>query len=361
MEDKETKSICIVSPSLKMGGIERSLVILANYFSQSNYLITFISCFGGERHFIIGNRVQLSEPRFRHTGSFLSTLVFYPKLLWYIRKKVKKANPDVILTFGDLFNSLVLISVIGLYYPVYISDRTSPEYHLPFPIPWLKQWLYPKSAGFIAQTKGAADFKKKQFGDKLRICVIPNALREIKLYPDLKRERIILFVGRFAWEKGPERLIRAFKEIPDRKGWTLHMAGSGPQLNEMRQMVSALGISKEVVFHGNMQDVDLLYARAGVYVLPSLLEGFPNSLCEAMAAGLPCVCFDTIPYEELFTHGVDGLVVRGDDINALSNTLKMLMDDEQLRKSIGSKAQKIQTRLNVEKVGQQVKDFIFGE
>jgi AmiR/NasT family two-component response regulator len=63
---------------------------------------------------------------------------------------------------------------------------------------------------------------------------------------------------------------------------------------------------------------------------------------------------------ELLTHGVDGLVVRGGDVAGLSKTLNMLMDDENLRTSLGLEAQKIQIRLNVEKVGQLVDALIFG-
>ena len=99
------------------------------------------------------------------------------------------------------------------------------------------------------------------------------------------------------------------------------MAGSGPLSNKMKQIVLDLNINDEVVFYGKVLEIDQLYARAGIYVLPSLLEGFPNSLCEAMAAGLPCICFDNIPYEEIFTNGVDGIAIKYEDIDGLTSTM----------------------------------------
>lgn len=154
--------------------------------------------------------------------------------------------------------------------------------------------------------------------------------------------------------------MRSFYNLTERDGWQLHYVGTGPLLESMKALASRLGIANEVIFPGKVHSIDKYYARASIYVLPSLMEGFPNSLCEAMAAGLPCVCFDTIPYMELLTHGVDGLVVRGGDVAGLSKTLNMLMDDENLRTSLGLEAQKIQIRLNVEKVGQLVDALIFG-
>ncbi|MHC1733040.1 MAG: glycosyltransferase [Bacteroidales bacterium] len=354
-------TICIVSPSLGVGGIERALVVLANYFAKADFRVVFISCLAGKKFYQLNSEVEIIEPKFNHSGNYVSKAIFYPKVIFFIRRMVKKSNPDNILVFGDLFSSVVLLSLLGLNYPVFISDRTSPDFKLKRSLVLLKKWLYPKAKGCIAQTSIAADFKRKQFGNRLDIRIIPNALREIARYPEIKREKIILYVGRLSWEKGPERLIRAFYNIPDRGDWTLHLAGTGPLLLNLRELVRNLGLWNEVSFLDSVYNIDETYARASIYVLPSLMEGFPNSLCEAMAAGLPCVCFDTIPHEELFTHGMDGLVVKGGDVKALSNTLKKLMDDDHLRASLGLEAQKIQIRLNVEKVGQEVKDYIFGK
>ena len=94
---------------------------------------------------------------------------------------------------------------------MYISDRTIPNYKFKFPIPQLKKWLYPKSAGFIAQTKRSKEYKEKIFGSKLRIEVIPNALPDLINDTEVNAQKSnkIIYVGRFAWEKDPEILIRS--------------------------------------------------------------------------------------------------------------------------------------------------------
>jgi len=352
-------SICIVSPSLGVGGIERALVVLANFMDKMNYQVIFISCLSGEEFYPLETGVKIIMPDFKHPANLVGKVFYYPRLIIYIRRTISKLKPDKVLVFGDLFSPLVLLALLGMSLPVYISDRTSPDFKLKRMIVLLKRWLYPNSRGFIAQTKASAEFKKMQFGDKLNIRVIPNAIRAIKLFPEIKREKIILYVGRLSWEKGPERLIQAFHSIMDREGWQLHIAGAGPQDWSLRQLVSDLGLKEEVRFLGNVSNIDETYAAASIYVLPSLHEGFPNALCEAMAAGLPCICFDTIPYNEIFTNGVDGIAVNGDGINSLIAALALLMGNEQLRMSIGSEAHKIRTRLDVDKIGPAVIDFIF--
>jgi len=352
--------ICIISPSLKLGGIERVLVVLANYFSSKGHHVIFISCLAGTHFYSLDKNITLIEPVFKRSKSRFNKLVFYLRILKFIRSTVKKNQPDVVLAFGDWFSPLVLLALYGTSYPVYISDRTNPDYKFGFPIPLMKRWLYPRSAGFIAQTTRAAAYKQQQFGRKLNIKIIPNAIREVKRY-DVPREKIILYVGRFAWEKAPERLIKAYAGLEERQGWTLLMAGSGPLLGQMQELVKELNIADEVTFPGKVEDVDLLYSKAGIYVLPSVLEGFPNALCEAMAAGLPVVCYVSIPWDEIIEPGMDGLLVNSNEPGELTLKLKELINNKELRKRLGQNARNIKDRLSVEKIGAQVSDFIFNK
>jgi hypothetical protein len=75
----------------------------------------------------------------------------------FLRKKVKNIDPDTILSFGEYWNNLVLLSLYGLKYPVYISDRSQPDKDLGRVQNRLRDLLYPKAAGFIAQTSKAKE------------------------------------------------------------------------------------------------------------------------------------------------------------------------------------------------------------
>lgn len=265
-------------------------------------------------------------------------------------------KPDTVLTFGDWFSPLVLISLLKTGLPVFISDRTSPQDTFKFPNKLLKKLFYPKAKGFIAQSKIAADYKRKQFGNKLKIVIIPNALREVKLYNDIKREKVILYVGRLAWQKAPDRLIKVFSSVERRNKWEVYIAGTGPLLAEMKKLVNELRIDNVVKFLGNVEDVDKLFSKASIYVLPSIYEGFPNSLCEAMAAGLPCITFDTIPYKEIFEPDISGIVVSNE--TELREQLQELINNKHKRVNIGKKALDIREKLSIDKVGAKILEFI---
>lgn len=351
------KKICIVSPSLKIGGIERALSVLANYFVSQNYNVTFISCLASDKFYTLNENIKFIEPGFKRTGSKINKITYYPRMVLWLRRQVKKVNPDVVLTFGDNFNPLVLLALTGCRYPVYISDRTSPDFKFNPIINKGKKWLYPKSAGFIAQTTRAAEYKKLHFGNRLNIKIIPNAIKNVKHFSIPRRDQVV-YVGRLSQEKGPERLLEAFAKIKDAVTWQLVYAGTGPMLNSLKEMVTQYGLENRVVFLGQVTDVDRLLAESSVFVLPSRLEGFPNALCEAMAAGLPSVCFDCIPSGDVITNEQDGFIVPDGDTDALAGILKKLINDKDLRTRISDNALLIRERLSEYKVGNMYLDFI---
>ncbi len=346
---------------MKLGGIERALTTLANEFQALGHEVHFITCLKDIHFYALPNEIELYEPTFKRTATKLNKLLFYPRLLRYIRETVTKINPDRVLVFGDWFSPITMLALLGTKYPVIISDRTIPNYKFGFPIPQLKLCLYPKSAGFIAQTQRAKDFKVNQFGDTLRMEIIPNALPEFvnanaNTVTTLNK---LIYVGRFAWEKDPEILIRAFAEVSNKyPSWTLEMAGTGPLLESMKVLVKELSLEKQVCFLGKVTDVTSLYQTASILVLPSVVEGFPNTLIEAMSFGLPIICFSDIPYEDIITHNVDGLVVNNRTPEALAEAIQLLIDKKDFRIELSTNASFSVKRYEKQIIAKQVLAFM---
>jgi GalNAc-alpha-(1->4)-GalNAc-alpha-(1->3)-diNAcBac-PP-undecaprenol alpha-1,4-N-acetyl-D-galactosaminyltransferase len=329
--------ILIVAPSRKMGGIERALSVLANEWAEQGFEVVYVSCLKSEPFYHLHEKIQVVEPSFKRAGGIFNKLFFYPKLLRYLRNELKVHQPDRILSFGDFFNPLVLLAARGLKIPVYISDRTSADFKFPLYIKYLKQKLYPHASGFIAQTQRAYDAKRNQFGEKFNQTIIPNAIRPVSKI-DVPKENIILYAGRFSWEKNPKALIEAFAEIKNKKEWRLVMLGDGPLWNEMKSKTSKLGLENQIDFLGAVSDIDLWLNKASIFVLPSVLEGFPNALCEAMTAGLPVICFDSIAYESIIINNLNGIIVPFEELLKLTQMIEELMINEYLRNKIGYQA-----------------------
>ncbi len=345
------KEIILVSPKLGIGGIQRAMTNLANWFASKDYVVTFISCKNEELFYELDKRVKLIVPSKVHPGSSGNLLQHYFSIILFLRKEFKKSKAKNIISFGDAFNPLVILASIGLNKSVHVSDRTSPDYKFKWYINYLKLITYRSSKTFIAQTSIAANWNVKKFKNKLNIVVIPNQLREVAIDTESIKEKVIIYLGRFAWEKNPEALIRAFSQIKHKKGWKLVMLGDGPLLKKMISLCNELALEKDVEFKGQVKDVDSYLSKASMYVLPSVLEGFPNALCEAMAFGLPCISSSKIPYNDIGEDGIDFIVSNPDNLEDLSSKIEKLINDEQLRFFLGNNAKKINERLSLETIG----------
>ena len=104
------------------------------------------------------------------------------------------------------------------------------------------------------------------------------------------RQQKIAAVGRLHRQKGFDLLIEAFALIADRHpAWNLDIFGEGPEREQLQSLIARHRLSNRVTLRGVVTEIDLPLHEAGLFVMPSRYEGFPNALLEAMACGLPCV------------------------------------------------------------------------
>lgn len=354
------KNILIIGPSLKMGGIERASSNMANVMRQNHdFHIYFIAFFRQEKFFKLDSGIEFFEP-----SGFNETKINFSKSILWMRSVISKINPDTILVFNYFYGAIIRLALSGKKYPLYISDRASPLYQWPRQVKWFNDFIYKllPPSGIVAQTGIAADYKRKFFKNRTRIKVIPNALREVMLYPEIKREQMILAVGRLGDPlKGFDRLINVMALLKN-LDWNLVIAGGDEDGEYLKKQAADLGIENRIVFLGKVKEIDKVYAKSGIFVIPSRSEGFPNALCEAMAAGLPCVSFDFVAGpRDIITDGFDGLIVENGNVQALAEKLDFLIENEDERKRLSDNAIHITERLNQLKIGNLYLQFILGE
>lgn len=346
-----TRSIILVSPKLGIGGIQRALTNLGNWFVKEGYKVTLVSCKKENVFYQTDERIKVITPEFSYRPNRLLLPFYYWKVIKYLRFHISKNAAVNVISFGETFNPLVIIACFGLPKKIHVSDRTSPDFGYSRFLKFLKKVTYPKAQTLIAQTTRAKKWNENLFKEKLSIVVIPNMVRDIQK-KEVERKAFILYMGRFAWEKAPEKLIKAYAKIKNKKSFKLVMCGSGPMLEEMKSLAKELQIEPLVKFKGEVSNVENYYNQASIFVLPSVLEGFPNALCEAMAYGLPSVCFDTIPYEDIGENGKDLVVVKDNKLD-LTVVLSELIENEGLRLDIGNKARGIGARLSADAIGKR--------
>jgi colanic acid/amylovoran biosynthesis glycosyltransferase len=148
----------------------------------------------------------------------------------------------------------------------------------------------------------------------------------------------ILCVGRLTQAKGQHVLIDAVDQLA-RQGRRvrLRLVGDGPDGPSLRDRAKRLENPSIVVFEGavNQDNIRALYEAADIFCLPSLAEGIPVVLMEAMAMEIPCVTTHITGIPELIGSGTEGLLVAPSDLEGLVKGLEMLMDDAVLRERVG--------------------------
>jgi glycosyltransferase involved in cell wall biosynthesis len=156
-----------------------------------------------------------------------------------------------------------------------------------------------------------------------------KALREYWRIADC--ERVILSVGRLSKEKAQSDLLLAFQQLCGTGAdFKLIIVGDGPERASLEATAVALRIDKQVVFTGQISEVQPFYAMADVFVLPSHSEGSPNVLLEAMVAEVPVVATAVGGVPEIVADETSALLVPPGDPTAMANAIDRLLKDFEL-------------------------------
>ncbi|MEQ8704197.1 MAG: glycosyltransferase [Phaeodactylibacter sp.] len=352
--------LVMIIHSLGIGGMERVMTILLHHFDKYEELELHLLLIGRKREVLqtIPNRTFIHKPNWPFDNSWRTWNTL--KTLTFIRKKIKKIHPDTILSFGEMWNNLVLLSLIGLPYPVYISDRSKPEKDLGRLQNWLRGKLYPKAAGYIAQTKQAkkAAIKNKWNGN---IRIIGNPIPQISCL-DKPKEKIILSVGRLIPTKHFDRLVHIFHQCQV-KDWKLVIVGGDAkqmQLSkQLKRQVQQLQMKNQIILTGAQHNVVSLYCRSAIFAFMSTSEGFPNVLGEAMAAGCACIAYDCMAGPaDLIDHNKNGFLISEGDEKKFKDNLQLLIDNKDIQNRFSIAAQQKTLKFKPEIVAQKYFQFI---
>lgn len=346
--------VLLINNGLFGGGTERASVSFSHYLVEQGYDVTLLALYQSEHFYQLDKRVRFIEPSFSREK--ISTYAYIWKMIRYVRQHVKQISPHTVLAYNEWTNAYVLLACLGLKTPIYVSERMHPKAALPKATEFLRKLLYPKAAGVVAQTAFGKKVIQQKTGAK-NVIAIPNAVNVMEPMAVEKKKQVIA-VGRLEPVKGHPFLIDAFAKISN-NSWQLCIIGDGSQMSSLNQQAVDLNISDRVIFKGHQLDFRKELSESQIYVLPSVKEGFPNSLIEAMALPLACISGDFYEGEhDLVQDGVNGLLVPPCDTEALAQALKRLMENEQHRLGLAQEALKVRNDLAFNRVAEQLKEFI---
>lgn len=346
--------------SLSSGGAERVTANLANHWSARGWQVAVVTLAPKDTDFY-QLRPEVRRIALSLTGespNFLSAIIQNLVRIRAVRRVLLQFDPDAAVALMSTANILLSIAKLGMNITAIGSERVHPP-QLPLGQPWerLRKWCYGRLDAVVALTDKSAFWIRENTRART-VQVIPNPVvwpmmiqapivAPEAVLPD--SAHILLSVGRLTTQKGFDILIDCFADLVDSfRDWLLVIIGEGSERVNLEEQIKRRGLAKRVLLTGRVGNLSQWYEAADIFVMSSRFEGFPNTLIEAMACGLPVVSVDcdTGP-SDIIRHEVDGLLVPKGDEAAMRDALMRLMSEVELRVNFGKRAIEARDRFSI--------------
>lgn len=346
MDAAQRLTILVAVRSLKNsgGGAERNAVALSQYFAQSGHdvvLVTFDSNLS-ETFYAVDPSIELVGLGIGYATRRATAREVARQCLAFMR--FRRRRIDVAIGFSRS-TSVPLMAGMGLF-GVPVIAREAADYfayrNLSRSVKLFLAFLALRSSAVVSLSEGARTSYPKWLAH--RMTVIPNILDRASFShadPIARHERqnVVLAVSRLEPQKRIEALIMAFAlASEDLHEWRLEIIGDGSMRFRLEALAEHHGLGPRCLFHGAVRNVSEALARSAIFVLPSMSEGFPNALAEALLHGVPSIAFSDCPgVAELVVSGRNGIIIgREAEIENLGEALRSLMMSRDLRDSLAS-------------------------
>ena len=322
-----------VSPSLKFGGMERVMSIFANHLAVQRDFIVEIVLFGinPEVFYPLDSRINIIKTPI---SAKQNRLLFTLRTVFWLRKSVSRDYKTYVVSFGEYWNSFILISLLGIKnVSVTISDRMDPLKILKFPHELLRKTFYRFANNIIFQSNYAKNILEKRV--KLgKTFIIPNPINnEVIGDKFISRENEVLFVGRIIETKNVPLLINSFK-ASNNKDWRLVLVGDNDLKQNNNQWLKGLKQESNITHVPKTIKVNEFYSKAKIFAFPSISEGFPNVVLEALFNGLKVLVMNLPVYSDVTFSKFNNLYISTSELD-FKNKLNSLMNDDSATYDVG--------------------------
>ena len=324
--------LLILTPSLNCGGSEKYVSLLCNNINTQKFAVTLAVINNTHSFYVINNNVKVINLNIKHVRNALLK----------IRALVKSEQPDIIFStsnhlnlFFALFKWLFSKQIILIARESSVVSINSKRAKFPVFYNWLIKKYYRRLNFIICQSIYMQQNLIAHYSiKKEKTIVINNPVEESFLINSEPQKNKFITVARLSDEKGIDRLIRSVAKITI--PFTYHIIGDGNKREALQNLINNLHLQGKVFLSGKKDSPFAGMEDAALFLMGSHYEGFPNTLLEAGALGIPVVAFNAPGgINEIIIDSENGLLVKNNDEKefalAIEKAVKINFNRQQIK------------------------------
>lgn len=354
------KKIAILSLHLGFGGIEKSIVAVANLLCHDydieiacTYKLYDKPAFNLDKKVkvkYLTNNITPNKEQFNEAFKKKNIIKIAQEGkksvdILNLRKKtmveyIKSSDADIIISTRDIFDDW-----LGKYGKENVIKIGWEHNHFHGNLKYADKIVKyaSKLDYFVLVSKELRDYYGERLKDTKCECIyIPNIIDKLPKYLSRLNKKRLVCVGRLSQEKGHMDLLRIYRRVNEiRPDWTLDIIGDGDEKEKLSLYIKDNNLEDKVILHGfqNKDYIDDILHNSSIFLLTSFTESFGIVLIEAMSHGVPCIAFDSAEgARELIDHGENGYLIKDRDISKYVKKVVKLIDDKELRETMGKNA-----------------------
>lgn len=331
----EAKKILLITENLGSGGAERQLVGLALFLQNKGYTVKVVTYY----------KNQFFEPYLKENHidyEFLEGAFDKRKRLFLISKQIGRYQPATVISFLPVPNMVMCLLRMVHNFRLIVSERSHTQ-----------QWgretfvrfnLYKLAERIVCNSFSEQENISYHYPSlEEKIVTIPNFVDTIRFSPSsvTSVHGKILSIGRITAQKNVLRAIESFNRLKN-KGYSFQLTWIGSfydseYVSKVIAYIKENGLENHVHILDQQSNLLPYYQNASFFFFPSLLEGYPNVLCEAMSCGLPVVCSNVCEMPNIVEQGKNGFLFNPESVDEMVEALECMLtldekDYKQMRK-----------------------------
>lgn len=331
------KRFLLLIDALGSGGAERQIGYLAEELQRAGHIVK-LCIFYDTANFYRDNLINKGidvETHTEGTGKLRRPFV--------IRKLVRNFRPDLVIAYKDGAAMASCVAKLLCRFNLAVSERNTTQ--IITRGERIKFFLYRFADHIVPNSYSQAEFISRYFpGLNTKVSVITNMIDSSKFYPPAEHHcndiPQIIISARVGEQKNALRFLEAVSLIKKRGirchfNWFGNIESYPEYCAKVNKRAIELEVTDYITFKGTSNSIEDEYRKSDIFILPSLYEGFPNVLCEAMACGLPCIATSVCDSPRILTDS--RWLVDPYDPESIANAIEdMLGLTSSQRHSIGS-------------------------